>query len=140
MERQSTIRNYTVNQCISAGCGCWKSDECCDVNAVMHKFHWSPVDQIYSSRNNTNYKFVFNLKFSQMSVICIDANEHQRLIETGLIPDEDKKSMKYKFIMDDYIFKQTHYHIPIWCGNKCLECCYVYNPDNLDECNENFII
>lgn len=162
MGRYFTIGNYTQDHKISEGDRCWENKEYCDINSVMHKFHWDPLDRIYTACKDTYCMFKFDSKTLQMkkhnmditsNTICID------LLLANQYYDDINVVKKYAFLMDEDDIELTRDHIPIWTTNffvirttasngeeehalrrqtKCVVCGYIYNSYDMDRCEDEY--
>jgi hypothetical protein len=143
MGRYFSIGNYTQDHKISEGDRCWEDKEHCDINSVMHKFHWDPLDSIFTACKGTYCTFKFDSKTLQIA---------------GQYYDDINVVKKYAFLMDEDDIKFTRDHIPIWTTNffvirtngsdgeehnlrrqtQCVVCGYIYDVYDLDRCEDEY--
>lgn len=160
MKRYFEIGNYTQDQKISEGDRCWEGKEYCDINSVMHKFHWDPLDKIYTKCRDTCCIFKFDSKALQMKKYNITSNTiYFDSLLANYYYDDINVVKKYAFLMDEDDIKLTQDHIPIWITNffvirtvgrngeeehslrrqtKCVVCGYIYNSYDLDRCEDEY--
>lgn len=162
MERTFIIGNFSQNHKISEGNCCWKDKEDCNINSVMHKFHWNPLDNIYTASIDSYYIFKFDSKLLQMKKYNINLMNDSicpELLLTHQYYDDINDIKKYAFLMEKNKIKLTHDHIPIWTTEffviytigdngilerslrkhiKCVICGYIYNSNELDKCKNEY--
>lgn len=134
MSRCFCIVNETKNTTIKEGVVCWEDNNWCSLYSVMHKFKWHRNDKIYTICNEIQYdeistrfeyhrvsrihdpiiKYFYDKKTNEMEGTYIYCEN----IRPGL--------SEYTFTMTDNEIDLTKDHIPIWIGNKCIECMYRY--------------
>ncbi|XWV26741.1 hypothetical protein QJ857_gp0313 [Tupanvirus soda lake] len=153
MGRYFGIGNLTHKQIVS---NYWKADEFCDCHSVMHRYHWNIGDLIYSSSYCDYYEFEHDENTNTMKAVNKFDDATARLNNSvnkkrknnddnskqiylgynGAHYDQDKI---YENVRNNTnIVDITSDHAPIWDGNKCVVCEYVFDEKYIDMDNKNF--
>lgn len=132
MGRYYGIGNSTTNQVVS---DYWKGDSWCDCHCVMHQFHWSKDDEIFSASCGDNYTFHVNddgrMEQSYQNHDELVAFQNDEKDNVG-----EQSPKKYGF--DRALATDKYDHVPVWEGNTCTCCDYVYVPEKLSEYEAKF--
>lgn len=151
MGRHFGIANVTKKMEVSSGDRCWKADDFCDCHEVMHRYHWDINDNIYSMCYDTYCEFEYKLDSGKMilhelhpsesSFELLDENNN-KIKKVGFDAhdgdDNDDANMKTFMKQSKKTSEQTCDHAPIWDGNKCVTCNYIFDKLNIKKDERNF--
>ena len=107
------LYNRTQNHLVFQGKSNWKNDPLCDCHKVMHRYHWEPIDEIYSVLNGKYTLFEYKQDTNEM--ILSDKDYEKPYITHPLTV--------LSFGCDNEGLEKQGLHAPIWHGSwKCDYC------------------
>lgn len=149
MGRYFGIANRTTNQQVSEGGDCWKGSAFCSCHAVMHVFHWTQTDHIYSACHDTYCQFEYDKETNQMKIVDHTndwENAEELDVDDELIMDPiQTKPVEFDsfgFPFSGCEHPEIYDHVPKWIheGDKirCEKCGFTFDEQLVEECRKLF--